>query len=507
MAVGIGIELTTDAVRGVILEGSAAGGLRIRALQELACDTTRADALTNTLAQLRRELGIRQPVVLGLPSTSVIVQTVTPLVASVHRASLGVAFELQQSLPFDLPDVTWDYRWLVNGAGRSRGPLGLGASAAGIGGDTNALVAAVRRQVLDERLASCQRAGLAVAAVSVNPVAAWNSWSWAAKQRPVAAGAVSGTVLLHHVSDELVEWILSSDKTFRVLPLAVPTEPAALAQTLRGSWEAFKAELPQLPGRCWVLAAPAATARLQQALSSPGGPEMVPFDPTEALTANPERSELARAAAAAMGLALQGLGAAGRPLNFLAASQRERLSRQVTRAGYLAAGLCAAVAILWTASALLEMRSRRAAVLVALSERETQYVALRPDIRAQLQQQEELSRRVEQLEAVAAARSALTRLVARFSEAMPETVWLTKIDCSKNGGIVGMLEGRGKSFQDVTQFLDRLKQVPGVVTVKPLSTTVATDPASGKEQIVFAAQLTGTTHPTAAPAGTPEPSP
>ena len=53
----------------------------------------------------------------------------------------------------------------------------------------------------------------------------------------------------------------------------------------------------------------------------------------------------------------------------------------------------------------------------------------------------------------------------------------------------GVIEGYARSFQGVTVFMDRLKSLAGWTTVKPLGTTVTTDPATGKELVAFMVQV------------------
>src|SRR3989338_5984252 len=116
MSKGIGIELGPASIRAVVLEGVARDAKRrvkLLAARELPCDTANADALTQALIQLRRTLSVTQPVILGIPSTSAILTTVTPLIPNPHRAVLAVQFELQQHLPFELADAAWHFRWLT----------------------------------------------------------------------------------------------------------------------------------------------------------------------------------------------------------------------------------------------------------------------------------------------------------------------------------------------------------------------------------------------------------
>jgi hypothetical protein len=63
-------------------------------------------------------------------------------------------------------------------------------------------------------------------------------------------------------------------------------------------------------------------------------------------------------------------------------------------------------------------------------------------------------------------------------------------ECAARGLLIeGLLEGRGKSFQEVTQFLDRLKSVAGMTTVKPLSSNVTTDPVTKQDVVAFSVQV------------------
>ncbi len=115
MAIGVGVELGPSALRAVIVERAAQ--LKLLAAREIPCDTANAEALTRTLTQLRHALPIKTPIVLGIPTTSAIVTTVTPLIPNPARSGLGVQFELQQHLPFGLAETVWHYQWLSSANG------------------------------------------------------------------------------------------------------------------------------------------------------------------------------------------------------------------------------------------------------------------------------------------------------------------------------------------------------------------------------------------------------
>ena len=265
MALGIGLELVASAVRAVVLDGPrtaagqrpGGGPLTVLAAEEVPCETSNADTLTLTLAQLRRTLRIGTPVVLGVPSTSAILATVNPLVASPSRAGLAVQYELQQHLPFQLADAAWHYRWLsatngdlgggrparANVGGRVSGVRVAPAGAASRGATgPGAVVAAMRRSLLEARLACCRRAGLTVQAVAINPVATLNAWC---AQRTLPP--TTGTVLLNLVTDRMAEWILWSPAALQVVPVETAS-PEDLPQELASSWEALRAQGGEVDG-------------------------------------------------------------------------------------------------------------------------------------------------------------------------------------------------------------------------------------------------------------------
>src|SRR3989338_910953 len=254
MALGMGIELGPAAVRAVVLEGVARdpkGRVKVLSSRELACETANPDALTQALIQLRRALSVTQPVVLGMPSTSAILTTVTPLIPDPHRANLAVQFELQQHLPFELADAVWHFRWLSqNGQkkGMRNAELGIRNPQSAIPHSefrtphsATAVVAAMKRSLLDERLACCRRAGLSILAVAVNPVATLNAWE--TQSVGTAAGPV---VLLNLLNDPTAEWVVRTATQLSVMPVAsgLPQTPAADAgnaaeaflQELAASW-------------------------------------------------------------------------------------------------------------------------------------------------------------------------------------------------------------------------------------------------------------------------------
>src|SRR3989338_1187543 len=207
---GIGIELGSASVRAVVLEGVARDPKRrvkLLASRELPCETASPDALTQTLIQLRRTLSLTQPVVLGIPSTSSILTTVTPLIPNPRRAGLAVQFELQQQIPFELSDAAYHFHWLTTD-GQLKTGSGLGARGSGRlptaqspERTSTAVVTAMKRSLLEERLACCRRAGLTIRAVGINPVATLNAWDTQS-----VGGNSAPVVLLNLLNDPTAEW-------------------------------------------------------------------------------------------------------------------------------------------------------------------------------------------------------------------------------------------------------------------------------------------------------------
>jgi Tfp pilus assembly PilM family ATPase/Tfp pilus assembly protein PilN len=487
MALGIGIELAPAAVRGVIVEPSGSR-VKLVAAREVACETARLDALTRALVELRQHLRFSAPVVLGMPSASVIVTTISPLVVNAQRAALAVGFELQQQLPFNLADAVWHCHWLTNGTRRS----GHGARGTGRG----VVVAAMRRALLEERLAAARRAGLAVRTVSINPVAAFNAWAAdRTAARPSGAppgGLAAGSaeaVLLHLGPERQAEWIVWGPATLQVIPVSITSSEQPGAE-LAASWEALQLQGVAASTPIWLIGPEAVLPGLRQALAAQGRASVEPFDPARALSGAAGQLTPPDRWATAVGLALQGIGAARVSLNLLAGVQTHERARRIRRSASIASGSLTLILFAIGISGMLEVRQRRLRVLKALEQQERLYQTLRPEVRALLQQQERTERRTLQLEALISEARLPTRALSKIAEALPDPVWLTMFECAARGLLIeGLLEGRGKSFQEVTQFLDRLKSVAGMTTVKPLSSNVTTDPVTKQDVVAFSVQV------------------
>ena len=355
----------------------------------------------------------------------------------------------------------------------------------------------MKRARLEERLACCRRAGLQVRAAVINAVATLNAWCL---QRVDLSS--SGNVLLNLIDAQSAEWIAWSPNGLHVMPIASPS-PETFWDELGATWSALQAQGVRLPQTVWLVGSSTVPPQLPSALRT--GPEVriERFEMRQAVAAAipPEASERA---VAALGLAAQSLGLVRLPLNLLSSDQRQMQSHQVQRIATVASAFCALATIGLGLSGMVEARHRRVMVLQALERQEHLYQTLRPEIRSMLQRQRRIERRSLQLANVAREAPVLTEVLAQVAQALPDGVWLTKVECSKGAAIEALLEGRAATFQDVSQFLNQLKGVARMSTVKLLSNPVTTDPVTGKELIAFSVQAQRQPPPPAASADQPD---
>ena len=499
MAIGIGIALEPSSIRGAVIERS--GKLvRLLAASDAPCETSNAEAVSQAITQLRRTLRISRPVVLGVPSTSTIIATLEPLVTAPARAQLAVQFELQQQLPFSVADAAWHYEWLsTNGR---RAATGASAPASSLRPGPRAVAAAIRRPILDERLTACRRAGVSVMAVAITPLGILNAL---AINRPLAAGPV--VLLRLHDDGVSAEWILWTGTSFHAIPI-ISASSQTLVEDLFTTWETVQAQQPNLPTHLQMIATASVAERLQPLLSARAGWQIELVDPRQIVSAGSAQSEQPAQFIAAIGLALQGVGLARLPLNLLAAGQAQARAGRLRQGAWVASLVCLLAVLGLGASGMLELRQRRLHVLQAVEQQARLYHALRPQVRALIQRQQRIEQRSAQLSRLSGDSLLLGMLLIHVADALPDTMWLTSFECSQGaaGALDGIIQGRAKSFQDATQFLDRLKTVAGMTSAKPLSTSVATDPATGKEVVAFSIQVQRALAAAPKPADAEEPS-
>ena len=497
MAIGVGVELGAGGLRAAILERTGSATI-LRGAHEIACDASNPAALANPLMQLRRRLPRGAPVVLGLPSTSAILTVVTPMLVSAQRAQYGVQFELQQVVPFELAEAAWHYQWIgLDGAAepslfsrarawtdRLLGSPGTSAPPGVIGGSASpsAVVGAVRRSILEERLGPCRHAELPVAAVSLTALALVNA---ALARAP--AGRAAAAALLHLLGAEAAEWIVWSEAGLAVVPVSA-ADASGLAAETASAWDGLRGQLSTMPEVIWVVGDPGVWQALEPRIVAQIATPMRRFEPPPMVQASGTRLGEPQRWAAALGLALQAAGPVRMPLNLLAIQQHAARAERLRRLANLIAGLAAGAALVFGLVGMMGITRRRARVLEVLARREQLYQSLRPDLRALLQRQQDLYDRTSQLEGAAFESAVAGQLLVKIIEALPDAAWLTTVQLTKTATLLeGQIEGRASTFQEVTQFFERLKSVAGLTTVKPLATTVLKE--GDRESIAFNVQV------------------
>lgn len=484
MAVGIGVEVGSAGLRAAVLERQGSS-LNLLAWQELPCDTGSPEVLAQGLSTLRRTLRVKQGVVLGLPTASVLLTTVEPLIVDARRASLAVQFELQQYLPFDLSQASWHYQWingLPSSKGKARRLTGPGSPEGISGTGRTAVVVAIKRSRLEERMAACRRAGMAIRVVSVNPLAALN-----VLRQP----RDSASALWLHLDGSQAEWIIWSQNRLQIVPIAVDLAALSLDDVVQELGHSLEA----LRGSTGIAAGPAAPVRffgvhpalreMEERLKTALHVSVARDDLERVLRMSKVRVEPVERACVAVGLALQGMGVMRLGVNLLEEAQAEGRIQRIRHLAVAASGVCGVVALGCGISAMTEVWQRRTRTLALLEARERHYQALRPEVRQLLKQQEHVQDETAQLRGLAADRTLLSQAVVDVTRAMPADVWWTKLNLSKDERLQGLVEGQAKSFQSVTQLIDQLKSAAGMTTVKPQATNVVTDAASGQEVVAF----------------------
>jgi len=497
MTVGIGLELGATSLRAAVLERQGPT-LQLTGWQEQPCDTGSPEALTQALIQLRRSLRVSRPVVLGIPSTAALMTTVEPLIVNHRRASLAVEFELQQHLPFGLSHAVWHYQWLP----LRNGPERIGWRAMRPGGGpqpgspAKALVVAMKRERLDERLLCCHRAGFSVQAAVVHPLAAVEVWLRRVR-------SISQPAVFLDLNESQVQWVVWTSSGVSVVPVAALTKtiaPDELFAQVRSGWEAVRDVLASAPRGAtgtaptptppvWLYGDTVSFPDLAERMASALQLSVERLDPTTQLRMGVVRPDPPERAAIAIGLALRGLGGSRAALNLLADRQAAVAQGRIRRVSLAVGGVCGIAAVALGLSGMLSVRQRHDRLVESLTQRERTYQSLRPELRARLKAQDDVQRRTRQLSALVEDRARLVEWFAELTVALPDDVWLTKFDGSADGQLSAVLEGRARSFQSVTQFIDRMKSQPGFLAVKPLSTNVVDGEAAGQELIAFAIHL------------------
>jgi type IV pilus assembly protein PilM len=124
----------------------------------------RARFITPTLAKLFQEHRVRgRDILLSISGQSVFMRFVK--LPPVDAAQVGqvVAFEAQQNVPFPIDEVTWDYQMMPNRAA---------------GSEAEAVIVAMKKEVLEAEVAAVERAGVKIRRVDVAPFALFNAFRY-----------------------------------------------------------------------------------------------------------------------------------------------------------------------------------------------------------------------------------------------------------------------------------------------------------------------------------------
>jgi type IV pilus assembly protein PilM len=124
----------------------------------------RAKFITPTLAKLFKDNQVKgREVLLSISGQSVFMRFVK--LPPVDAAQVGqvVAFEAQQNVPFPIDEVTWDYQMMSNRGSAS---------------EAEAVIVAIKKDVLEAEVVAVERAGVKIKRVDVAPFALLNAFRY-----------------------------------------------------------------------------------------------------------------------------------------------------------------------------------------------------------------------------------------------------------------------------------------------------------------------------------------
>jgi type IV pilus assembly protein PilM len=138
------------------------------AVAELGLDPNkeeeRASFITPALTRLFKETGVRgREVLLSISGQSVFMRFVKLPPVAPEQIEQVVAFEAQQNVPFPIAEVTWDYQMM---------------SPRGSGTEAEAVIVAIKKDVLEAEVAAVESAGVRIKQVDVAPFALLNAFRY-----------------------------------------------------------------------------------------------------------------------------------------------------------------------------------------------------------------------------------------------------------------------------------------------------------------------------------------
>jgi type IV pilus assembly protein PilM len=138
------------------------------AMGELGLDPNkeenRAPFVTKTVVELLRQAGIKTSRAgLSLAGHAVFIRFVKLPPVDAMQVQQMIGFEAQQNVPFPIEEVVWDYQFMASRTG---------------GGETEAIIAAMKTDQLEAEHEALFRAGLKLSLIDVAPLALYNAYRY-----------------------------------------------------------------------------------------------------------------------------------------------------------------------------------------------------------------------------------------------------------------------------------------------------------------------------------------
>jgi type IV pilus assembly protein PilM len=128
----------------------------------------RGPFVTAALAKLFKDQGVRgREVQLSISGQSVFMRFVKLPPVAADQVEQVVAFEAQQNVPFPINEVTWDYQMMPN---------------RGTGAEAEAVIVAIKKDVLEAEVAAVEKAGVRIKHVDVAPFSLLNAFRYSEPQ-------------------------------------------------------------------------------------------------------------------------------------------------------------------------------------------------------------------------------------------------------------------------------------------------------------------------------------
>ncbi|MCE0498873.1 MAG: type IV pilus assembly protein PilM [Methylacidiphilales bacterium] len=133
-------------------------------------EEVRSKFITPTLAKLFKDHGVRAgEVLLSISGQSVFMRFVKLPAINTTQVEEVVAFEAKQNVPFPIDEVTWDYQMMPN-------------RSATAGSDAEAVIVAIKKDVLEAEVDAVVKAGMKIKRVDVAPFALLNAFRYSEPQ-------------------------------------------------------------------------------------------------------------------------------------------------------------------------------------------------------------------------------------------------------------------------------------------------------------------------------------